>query len=300
MRLVCYLYVFQLSSAHCCMRYVAMYGVSSHCSSLPPCSEMMFEQVILIHPFFRDHTSRAVCSSISTCMCDAIQFCNLLLAGRALFAMADDKQPTRPWKRVVTPLAPDWMSASVGRLEEARAETLDSARKRHRETPREGDEEMAAASESAAAASSASGQPTALPSSVSLPPRVSEDMRKFRYVSMTSASFAPTGHLFMCAGRPMVVACFMYSPTPPSFLMRSLCDVPKEAPQHNPMVWDCTGALSMQLLGGPMHHSESLPMSLKPFFSEPLVRVFIYTHGVYWLLLSGARHEPRARERGRN
>ena len=227
---------------------------------------MMFEQVILIHPFFRDHTSRAVCSSISTCMCDAIQFCNLLLAGRALFAMADDKQPTRPWKRVVTPLAPDWMSASVGRLEEARAETLDSARKRHRETPREGDEEMAAASESAAAASSASGQPTALPSSVSLPPRVSEDMRKFRYVSMTSASFAPTGHLFMCAGRPMVVACFMYSPTPPSFLMRSLCDVPKEAPQHNPMVWDCTGALSMQLLGGPMHHSESLPMSLKPFF----------------------------------
>ena len=80
-------------------------------------------------------------------MCDAIQFCNVLPAGRALPAMADDKQPTRPWKRVVAPvLAPDWMSASVVRLEEAREETLDSARKRQRETPREGDEEMAAAS----------------------------------------------------------------------------------------------------------------------------------------------------------
>ena len=81
-------------------------------------------------------------------------------------AMADDKQPTRPWKRVVAPLGPDWMIASVGRLEEARAETLDSARKRQRETPREGDEEMAPASASAAAASSASSQPTALPSSM--------------------------------------------------------------------------------------------------------------------------------------
>ena len=160
-------------------------------------------------------------------------------------AMADDKQPTRPWKREVYPLGPDWMSASVRRLEEARAETLDSARKRQRETPREGDEEMAAASASAAAATSASGQPTELPSSVSLPPPVSEDMRKFRYASLTPASFAPTRHLFMRAGRPMVVACFMYSPTPPSFLMPSLCDAPRHAPQNNPMLWDCTGALAI-------------------------------------------------------
>ena len=215
--------------------------------------------------------------------------------------MADDKQPTRPWKRVVAPvLAPDWMSASVVRLEEAREETLDSARKKQRETPREGDEEMAAASASAAAASSASGQPTELPSSVSLPPPVSEDMRKFRYASLTPASFAPTRHLFMCAGRPMVVACFMYSPTPPSFLMPSLCDAPKEAPQHNPMVWDCTGALSMQLLFGPMHHSEPLPISLKPFFFRASCAC-IHLHPWSALaLLSGARHEPRARERGRN
>ena len=110
------------SLLHALWGCVAMHCVSSHCSSLPPCSEMMFEQVTLIHPSFRDHTSHAVCPSISTCMCDAIQLGNLLSAGRALPAMADDKQPTRPWKRVVAPvLAPDWMSASVVRLEEARS-----------------------------------------------------------------------------------------------------------------------------------------------------------------------------------
>ena len=81
-----------LRGHHCCMRCVAMHGVSSHCSSLPPCSEMMFQQVTLIDPSFRDHTSHAVCASISTCMCDAIQFCNLLPAGRALPAMADAAQ----------------------------------------------------------------------------------------------------------------------------------------------------------------------------------------------------------------
>ena len=86
--------------------------------------------------------------------------------------MAEEQQPTRPWKRSVVPvLAPDWMTASVVRLEQAREETLDSARKRQRETPREDDEEMPAAAASSAAASSATGQPTELPSgSESLPP----------------------------------------------------------------------------------------------------------------------------------
>ena len=65
-----------LSGHHCCMRCVAMDGVSCHCSSLPPCSEMMFQQVTLIDTSFCDHTSHAVCASISTRMCVAIQFCN--------------------------------------------------------------------------------------------------------------------------------------------------------------------------------------------------------------------------------
>ena len=175
---------------------------------------MMFEQVTLIHPSFRDHTSHAVCPSISTCMCDAIQLGNLLSAGRALPAMADDKKPTQPWKRSVAPVVvPDWMTASVVRLEEAREETLDSARKRQRETPLEEDEEMPPVGAYVAAASSASGEPTAS-GSVSEPPSVAEDMRNFRFASMTPAAFYPTRHLFMCAGRPMVVACLMYSPTP--------------------------------------------------------------------------------------
>ena len=41
------------------------------------------------------------------------------------------------------------------------------------------------------------------------------------------------------------------------------------------------GACNLQLLFGPMPHSEPLPISLNPFFSEPIVRVFIYTHGAY-------------------
>ena len=188
--------------------------------------------------------------------------------------MADD-EPANPWRREVPSiLTPAWMEASVSRLEEAREEILqEMARKKHRETPREGDQEVKEEIEEMPAASSASGSASQLGSSVSLPPQVSEDMAKFRYASMTPASFMPTRHLFMCAGRPMVVACFMYLLTPPSFLRPSVCDAPKEAPQHNPMVWDCTGALSMQLFFGPLHLSEPLPISVKPFFSEPLVGV---------------------------
>ena len=160
----------------------------------------------------REHTSHAVCASISSSMCDAIQLCYFWDGREHPPAMADHQQPSQQWKRQPLSAAPDWMTAQVHRLEETRAETLDSARKKQRETPREADEGMPAASSSAAPGSSPGGQATELPSPVSLPPPVSEDMRKFRYVSLTPASFSPTRHLFMCAGRPMVVPCFMYSP----------------------------------------------------------------------------------------
>ena len=181
--------------------------------------------------------------------------------------MSEEQQPNRAWKRQVVPCGPEWMTASVARLEETRAETLDSARKRQRE----------AESAEPAAESSGSGLQTTLLSQESLPPPVAEDVRRFRHVTMTPASFIPQRHLFMCAGRPMVVPCFMYSPTPPSFLMPSLCDAPKEAPQHNPMVWDCTGALSMHLLLRPMHHSKPLPNSLRPFSFQSLLCVYSFT-----------------------
>lgn len=117
-------------------------------------------------------------------------------------ATSEEQQPNRAWKRQVEPLGPDWMKASVGRLEETRAETMDSARKRQRE----------AESASPAAESSGSGLQSTLLSQESVPPPVAEDMRRFRHVTMTPASFIPQRHLFMCAGRPMVVPCFMYSP----------------------------------------------------------------------------------------
>ena len=104
--------------------------------------------------------------------------------------MADDPDPNKkPWKRQVFPiLTPDWMTASVVRMEEAREETLDSARKRQRDTPREEDEEMPPVGAYVAQATASSGEPTAS-GSTSEPPSVAEDMRNFRYASMTPASF---------------------------------------------------------------------------------------------------------------
>ena len=137
--------------------------------------------------------------------------------------MADDKQQQQQqqqqqtWKRQVYAHSPLWMTESVARLEDARQEALDT-RKRQR----------AAA---AALAESSDVPPWRRPKPESLPPQT--DMRNFRMLSMTPASFVPQKHLFMCIGRPMVVASFMYLPTPPSFLIRSLS---KEALQHNPMV----------------------------------------------------------------
>ena len=122
--------------------------------------------------------------------------------------MLEDEQPQQQqpqWKRVVTPNSPVWMRESCARLEEARAEALET-RKRQR----------AAA---AAAASSADVPPWRRPKPESLPPQT--DMRHFRMLTMTPASFVPQKHLFMCIGRPMVVPCLMYLPTPPSFLIRN-------------------------------------------------------------------------------
>ena len=155
--------------------------------------------------------------------------------------MAEEKKQSPPWKRPVSTLAPAWMSASVDRLEHERAETLDSARKKQKETPREGAEESQAAASSAAASSAAaSGQATGSPSPVSLPPPVHDDMKNFKYVSLTPAAFTPTRHLFMCAGRPMVVPCFVYSPTPPTFVMPSR--------SHSPCISCCPSCFLLPYL----------------------------------------------------
>ena len=130
-------------------------------------------------------------------MCDAIHFSFAIFAAPRLQAMADHEQPKPPWKRQVTPFGPEWMKASCARMEEARAETLEQKRQRD-------------AASAMAAGSSGSGLQTSLPSGESLPPPVAEDMRRFRFVTMTPACFVPQRHLFMCAGRPIVVPCFMY------------------------------------------------------------------------------------------
>ena len=138
--------------------------------------------------------------------------------------MADDPDPnTKPWKRQVQPiLTPHWMTASVVRLEEEREEALDSAaRKKKRDTPREQGEEEPPVGAYVAQAAASSGEPTAS-GSTSEPPSVADDMRNFGYASMTPASFQAARHLFVRAGRPMVVACLMYSPTPPFSDAKSL------------------------------------------------------------------------------
>ena len=126
----------------------------------------------------------------------------LLNIVRAFPAMSQEQPPNPEWKRQVVPCGPDWMAASVVRLEERRAETLDSARKSQRE----------AESSGAPAQSSGSGLQNTLNSQESIAPTVVEDMRHFRHMTMTPASFVPQRHLYMCAGRPIVVPCFMYSP----------------------------------------------------------------------------------------
>ena len=139
---------------------------------------------------------------MSACMCDAIQFCNFSsLSGWAFPAMSQEQPPQSEWKRQVVPCGPQWMAASCARLEETRAETLDSARKRQRE---------AESSEAPAQSSGSASQETF--SQESEEPNVHEDMRNFRFATMTPASFLPQRHLYMCAGRPIVVPCFMYSP----------------------------------------------------------------------------------------
>ena len=139
--------------------------------------------------------------------------------------MSDEEQPRRTWKRQVQPMGPEWMTASVGRFEEARGETLDSARKRQRE----------AESAEPAAESSGSGLQTTLLSQESLPPPVAEDVRRFRHVTMTPASFIPQRHLFMCAGRPMVVPCFMYSPHLQPFSCQVSVMLPRK--RHSIIPW---------------------------------------------------------------
>ena len=123
----------------------------------------------------------------------------------------DDDPKKKAWKRQVYPICtPAWMTAQVVRLEEEREETLDSARKKQRASPRgEEDEEAPPVGVYVAQAAAASGEPTAS-GSADEPPSVPEDMHKFRYASMTPASFQVSRHLYMCSGRPMVVPCLMY------------------------------------------------------------------------------------------
>ena len=144
--------------------------------------------------------------------------------------------PAPPWRRKVGPEGPPWMQQSVQRLEQNRLESISANRKRQREVDGEEDEEIAGDGGTAAAAASSSGglqlslrPPASSPSGPqeSLPPPRAEDMRRFRHASMTPASFASARRLYMCCSRPMAVRWLMSSPTPPSFLITSLCDASK-------------------------------------------------------------------------
>ena len=117
----------------------------------------------------------------------------LIFVGWACPAMSHNKISQSEWKRQVVPCGPMSMAASCARLEETGAETLDSARKGQRE-----------AESSEPAESSGSAVQSGAPS-------VHEDMRDFRYRTMTPASLVHLRWSF-CAGRPIVVPCFMYSP----------------------------------------------------------------------------------------
>ena len=58
-----------LRGHHCCMRCLPMHCVSSHCSSLPPCSEIMFQQVTLLHAI-----NAYVCMCMYVCQSYSMMF----------------------------------------------------------------------------------------------------------------------------------------------------------------------------------------------------------------------------------
>ena len=205
----------------------------------------------------------------------------LIFVGWASPAMSQKQPSQSEWKRQVVPHGPMWMAASCARLEETRAETLESARKRQKE-----------AESSEPAESSGSAVQSGAPS-------VHEDMRDFRYRTMTPASFVPQRHLFICAGRPIVVPCFMYSP----HLQPFSCQVSVTLRNTRHRIIPCHGTVPCYgiVLGRVpssdafrTHASFGVP---SPFFAPIFFKVYcacIHLHP--WslgALLSGAHHEPR-------
>ena len=203
--------------------------------------------------------------------------------------MSQEQPPNPEWKRQVVPCGPDWMAASVVRLEERRAETLDSARKSQRE----------AESSGAPAQSSGSGLQNTLNSQESIAPTVVEDMRHFRHMTMTPASFVPQRHLYMCAGRPIVVPCFMYSP----HLQPFSCQVSVTLRDTRHRIIPCYGTVpcygivlgrlqssvafrTHASFGAPSHFFEPI------FFKVYCACIHLHPWSL-WALLSGAHHEPR-------
>ena len=205
----------------------------------------------------------------------------LIFVGWACPAMSHNKISQSEWKRQVVPSGPMSMAASCARLEETGAETLDSARKGQREA------ESSEPAESSGSAVQSGG------------PSVHEDMRDFRYRTMTPASFVPQRHLFICAGRPMVVPCFMYSP----HLQPFSCQVSVTLRNTRHRIIPCHGTVPCYgiVLGRVpssdafrTHASFGVP---SPFFAPIFFKVYcacIHLHP--WslgALLSGAHHEPR-------
>ena len=204
----------------------------------------------------------------------------LIFVGWACPAMSHNKISQSEWKRQVVPCGPMSMAASCARLEETGAETLDSAREGQRE-----------AESSEPAESSGSAVQSGAPS-------VHEDMRDFRYRTMTPASLVHLRWSF-CAGRPIVVPCFMYSP----HLQPFSCQVSVTLRNTRHRIIPCHGTVPCYgiVLGRVpssdafrTHASFGVP---SPFFAPIFFKVYcacIHLHP--WslgALLSGAHHEPR-------
>ena len=207
------------------------------------------------------------------------QGCAAILTGSAPPKM--DRKPP-PWQKKKESTGPAWMQQSRERLEERRVTATVDNRKRNREAQRAwrektpGDDNV-----EEAASSSTSDLQEVLPSGSGSPPARSGDMKEFRHASLTPASFASARHLFMCCGRPMVVRWFMSPPTPPPFLITSLCVAWKKAAQNIPSAWAFSLSLSVFLLFGLVQHPEPPPVRSTHLFSEPGAYVFIYTHGAH-------------------
>ena len=183
---------------------------------------------------FRDHTSHVVCASMSACMCDATQLCMFLNPGG----------PPRDVGRAAaaTPMEAPGRAAWSG-MDEGQCWALGGGSR--------GDPGLRAQAAARGGGGRTGGGVCGFRSAGGVP----QSEVPTAFCGCGHAEIPPSDHdtsllrptealvhvRWSADGGALL---YVFTP-PPTFLMPSLCDAPRHAPQNNHMLWDCTGALAI-------------------------------------------------------